>query len=447
MGDKCIREDAISLQLLFKTEGWRFTDQEIRELKPYIEREDANRAEFLEDRVRAARLRIAGIEERQGRLTDAYIDQVIDRKTYEGRKASLLLELPDATIHTFRALMEDGEQFRPYMERLPSTSRAFFKERFFDRSFNETKKQVLTRLWGVLSNATFDRMFSYPRSKVNLFEALQEGRIVLINTAKDLLKDEGASILGRFFIALIAQVALRRASLPAHERRPCFVYVDEAADYFDDKIGHLLNQARKYKVGMVLAHQNLDQLTPALRASVFSSTSIKFAGGVSGKDAAALSSEMHVDDDFLLAQRKRRKATSFACYVRNVTPQALSISIPLGVVERLQKMREPPNHPRCRNKRSTRRISMIGPASIAPAADICRATRRRRLSNAASAPSSCAARASRMTRRRQLDISVVIPRAVVKASSPGRSKSSQDVNVPKPTDRSTHRLGVKSASD
>jgi hypothetical protein len=252
--------------------------------------------------------------------------------------ARLLLEIPDATIHTFRALMEDGDQFRPYMERLPSTSRAFFEERFFDRSFDETKKQVLTRLWGVLSNATFDRMFSHPRSKVNLFDALQEGRIVLINTAKDLLKDEGASILGRFFIALIAQVALRRASLPAHERRPCFVYVDEAADYFDDKIGHLLNQARKYKVGMVLAHQNLDQLTPALRASVFSSTSIKYAGGVSGKDAVALSSEMHVDGDFLLAQRKQRKTTSFACYVRNVTPQALSISIPLGSVDRLQKM-------------------------------------------------------------------------------------------------------------
>jgi hypothetical protein len=252
--------------------------------------------------------------------------------------ARLLLEIPDATIHTFRQLMENGEPFRPYMEALPPTSRAFFEERFFDRTFNETKKQVLTRLWGVLSNATFDRMFSHPRSKVDLFAALQEGRIVFINTAKDLLKDEGASILGRFFIALIAQAALRRASLPAHERRPCFVYIDEAADYFDDKIGHLLNQARKYKVGMVLAHQNLDQLTPALRASVFSSTSIKYAGGVSGKDASALGSEMHVDADFLLAQRKHKKTTSFACYVRNVTPQALSISIPLGTTERLPAM-------------------------------------------------------------------------------------------------------------
>lgn len=252
--------------------------------------------------------------------------------------ARLLLEIPGATVHTFRQLMENGEPFWPYMEKLPPTARAFFETRFFDRSFNETKKQVLTRLWGVLSNATFDRMFSHPRSKVDMYGALQEGKIVFINTAKDLLKDEGASILGRFFIALIAQAAVRRATIPAHERRPCFVYIDEAADYFDDRIGSLLNQARKYKIGMTLAHQNLDQLSSSLRAAFSSSTSIKFAGGVSNKDAAAFAAEMHTDAEFVQAQRKRQKETHFACYVRNVTPQALGISIPLGVVERLPTM-------------------------------------------------------------------------------------------------------------
>jgi hypothetical protein len=252
--------------------------------------------------------------------------------------ARLLLEIPGATVHTFRQLMEDGEPFRPYMEQLPPTARAFFETRFFDRSFNETKKQVLTRLWGVLSNATFDRMFSHPQSKVDMFAALQEGRIVFINTAKDLLKDEGASILGRFFIALIAQAAMRRATIPAHERRPCFVYIDEAADYFDERIGSLLNQARKYKIGMTLAHQNLEQLSASLRASFFSSTSIKFAGGVSSRDASAFAAEMHSDAEFIQAQRKRRTETNFACYVRNITPQALGTSIPLGMVERLPTM-------------------------------------------------------------------------------------------------------------
>ena len=254
--------------------------------------------------------------------------------------ARLLLEIPDATIHTFRQLMENGEPFRPYMEQLPPTARAFFRERFFDRSFSETKKQVLTRLWGVLSNSTFDRMFSHPRSKLDLYAALQDGKIVLLNTAKELLKEDGASILGRFFIALIAQAALRRASIPPHERTPSFVYTDEAADYFDDRIGHLLTQARKYKVGMTLAHQNLDQLAPSLRASILANTSIKLAGGVSNKDASLMASEMHTDAGFIQSQRKRQHHTSFACYVRNVTPRAQSIAIPLGAVEALPRMED-----------------------------------------------------------------------------------------------------------
>lgn len=249
--------------------------------------------------------------------------------------ARLMMEIPGATIQTLRELMEHGEKFKPEMEKLPGSARAFFETRFFDRSFNETKKQILTRLWGVLSNGTFERMFSHPENKVDLFDAMSGGKIVLINTAKELLTHDGAAIFGRFFISLIAQAALQRSTLPSHERNPAFVYVDEAQDYFDDKIGHLLNQARKYRVGMVLAHQNLDQLSAGLRASVMASTSIKLAGGVSAKDARALAEDMRCDDTFLQRMQKSRERTEFACFVRNFTPKAVQVSVPLGYVERL----------------------------------------------------------------------------------------------------------------
>ncbi|MBI3894351.1 MAG: type IV secretion system DNA-binding domain-containing protein [Acidobacteria bacterium] len=252
--------------------------------------------------------------------------------------ARLLIEIPDATIHTLRELMEDGERFRPYMEQLSGTARSFFATRFFDRQFNETKKQILTRLWGVLSNASLERMFSHPTNKIDIFELLNEGKIILINTAKDLLGQEGSAIFGRFFIALIAQAAVQRAALPPHERRPSFVYIDEAQDYFDENISNLLHQARKYRVGLVFAHQNLDQLGAGLRSSVLASTTIKFVGGVSAKDANVLDSELRCPADFLMAQKKERDSTEFACHVRNFTAKALSVRIPLGYVESLPTM-------------------------------------------------------------------------------------------------------------
>lgn len=252
--------------------------------------------------------------------------------------ARLLIEIPDATIHTLRELMEDGDRFRPYMEKLTGTARSFFATQFFDRKFGETKKQILTRLWGVLSNSALERMFSHSQNKIDLFSLLNEGKIILIHTAKDLLGQEGAAIFGRFFIALISQSAVQRAAMPPHERRPAFVYIDEAQDYFDDNVAPILNQARKYRVGFILAHQNLDQLSAGLRSTVLASTSIKFAGGVSAKDAATLDAEFRCRSEFLLGQRKGKQTTEFACYVKNYTSRALSILIPLGFVESLPRL-------------------------------------------------------------------------------------------------------------
>ena len=249
--------------------------------------------------------------------------------------ARLMMEIPDATVHTLRELMENGEPFRKYAAKLPGTARSFFETRFFDRSFNETKKQILTRLWGVLSNATLERMFSHPRNKVDIYGAMNSGKIVLINTAKELLKQEGCAIFGRFFIGLIAQATVERAALPPHKRRPVFFYIDEAADYFDQNIENLLNQARKYRVGMVFAHQNLDQLSQGLRSSVLSNTTIKFAGGVSAKDAGTFASEMRCEPDFVHRMQKRASLTEFACFVKNLTPAAIQVTAPLGFVEQL----------------------------------------------------------------------------------------------------------------
>lgn len=255
--------------------------------------------------------------------------------------ARLMMEIPDATIHTLLELMMNGEKYRPYMKKLSGTARTFFMTQFFDRQFAENKKQIIARLWGILSNNTLERMFSHPKNKVDLFRLTQEGKIIFVNTAKDFLGHEGSSIFGRFIVSLIAQAAIQRAILPAHERTPTFAYIDEAEDYFDQNIDRLVNQARKYKIGLVFSHQNLDQLSPALRASVLASTSIKFAGGLSSKDANILDAEFRTTSNFLLAQKKHSNYTEFACYVKNFSPKALSIRIPLGYVENQPMVTEP----------------------------------------------------------------------------------------------------------
>ena len=248
--------------------------------------------------------------------------------------ARLMLSIPGATIHTLMEVMEDGRPYRAHMDALDGSARHFFATEFFHPSFAATKKQILKRLWGVLSTPAFERMFAQRHNKLDLFEAINRGSIILISTAKDLLKTDGSALFGRFFIASLAQAALERAAVPAEKRTPTFVYVDEAQEYFDDTIETILSQARKYGVGITLAHQTLDQLLPRLRAAFLSNTSFKCAGGVSSKDARALAPELHTSPEFIEGLRRRRGETEFAAWVKHRTAEAIRIDVPLGFLER-----------------------------------------------------------------------------------------------------------------
>lgn len=254
--------------------------------------------------------------------------------------ARLMMVIPGATINTLRELMEDGEPFRPYMQQLDGNAYAFFDTQFFGSHFQSTKKQILARLWGVLSNTTLERMFSHERNRIDISSAMEEGKIIVVNTAKDLLKQDGCQILGRFFIALLGHSVLARSSIPEEKRRPFHVYIDEAQEYFDERIEDLLTQARKYKVGITLAHQTLAQLSPKLSSALATNTSIKYAGGVSHKDATDLARNMHCNSDLLLSVKKRQSSTEFVCFVKNLTSNALTLSLPLGSLESLPQMSE-----------------------------------------------------------------------------------------------------------
>jgi hypothetical protein len=249
-----------------------------------------------------------------------------------------ILQIPGATVHTLLELMEPGgdQKYQEEISKLNGTARSFFANEFNSSQFRDTRRQVLRRLYGILENQTFERMFSHPKNKLDIFKEMNSGKVILINAAKDLLKQNGTEVFGRFFIALIAQAAAERATLKPEQRLPTFLYIDECQDYIanDSNFTGILEQARKQKVGLVVAHQYLTQLSQGILDSLHANTSIKFAGGVSDRDAHALARNMRTKPEFLEVQLKG----SFAAFVRNVTPHAVSLRIPFLQLEDLERM-------------------------------------------------------------------------------------------------------------
>ncbi len=255
--------------------------------------------------------------------------------------AQLMLAIPGANIQVLRDLLDDPTPYLKHIDTLEPTARSFLVDHLFDkknRQYAETRQQILRRLFHLLGTPGFAPMFSHPKNALDMKAAMDQGKVVLINTAKDKFRSETSAIFGRYMVALVMQAALERAADDERTRRPAFVYIDEAADYFDDNIDTLLIQARKFKVGLILAHQHLDQLTPKLRASVMTNPAVRFAGGVSEKDANTLDGNMKTTEQFLMSMSKRADETEFVCFVRNLTPSAVRITVPLGAAERESRM-------------------------------------------------------------------------------------------------------------
>jgi hypothetical protein len=99
---------------------------------------------------------------------------------------------------------------------------------------------------------------------------------------------------------------------------------------------------RQFKLGVCVAFQHMEQANEKLRSAIASNTSVKLAGGLGFTDSRWLSHDMETTPEFLKAQRRdgrdKPEWTELACYVRNYTPNALSLTVPFYALENMPQM-------------------------------------------------------------------------------------------------------------
>lgn len=253
----------------------------------------------------------------------------------------LLMELPDATLSTFRDILQITKPaelipYQSYIDRLHQPAQDFFRDQFLDSEFAATKRQVAWRIANLRENNYFNRMFSHPRSKLDLFSELNSSKVILVNTDKERLGEDGTNVFGRYFIGALLTASQERASLPHTGRLPVYCFVDECQDYIatDSKVAALLDQARKMRVSMFLAHQRSKQIRNPNVLDALSNTAIRFANTDNPADADLTAKALHTTKELVGSQPNRH----FALYVRRQTPSAVSVRIPFFVLEEMEKM-------------------------------------------------------------------------------------------------------------
>jgi hypothetical protein len=138
--------------------------------------------------------------------------------------------------------------------------RFYWQKGFTQLSGGKSIGPVLTRLEEFLSPKPLRYMVAQSVNRLNFAEILDSGKIFLAKLSQGAIGKENAYLLGSLLMAKFQQTAMARQRQALTARRDFFIYLDEFQNFITPSLAEILSGARKYRIGLTLAHQELWQL-------------------------------------------------------------------------------------------------------------------------------------------------------------------------------------------
>ena len=201
-----------------------------------------------------------------------------------------LLDQPKATLPDLLRLLRD-EEFR---KSVVSNVRHEPVRRFWTKEFRghaDIISPIENKVGAFLADPLLYRMLTKPERPLSFRQIMDEGSILLVNLAKGKIGEDAAGLLGGLLVTTIGLAAFSRSDLLEHERRDFFLYIDEFQNYTTLALANMIAEMRKFHVGLVLAHQYLDQLDLGVRFAVLGNAGTIISFRLGPKDAPFLAEE------------------------------------------------------------------------------------------------------------------------------------------------------------
>ena len=198
----------------------------------------------------------------------------------------LFLALHDGEVR--KRLVEETENFNLELE-----WKDFEAGTKQDRSVWSTP--VLNRANKFILGDNIRRIVGQRKSTINFREAMDQGKIILVNLACTKLSEEEQKMLGVMVVDKVVQAAKSRSDIPERKRRPFYFVIDEFGDFVCEDVARGLQALRKFKVSMILAHQELEQLREDSRrvySAVMANPAVRVVFRTSREDAEKMALEM-----------------------------------------------------------------------------------------------------------------------------------------------------------
>ncbi|PIT93008.1 MAG: hypothetical protein COU06_02225, partial [Candidatus Harrisonbacteria bacterium CG10_big_fil_rev_8_21_14_0_10_38_8] len=192
-------------------------------------------------------------------------------------------------------------------------NRVFVDKAFRDYKLNKTSNPLVKTFWrevaekaggetslqnmvpyisskfdSFLSNEVMRPIVSQEKSAFRVRDVMDNQKILLINLSKGRLGELNSSLIGLILVGKILMAAFSRVDIPEKDRKPFYLYLDEFQNISTNSIESILSEARKYKLGLIIAHQFISQLTDEIKKAVFGNVGSMASFRIGSEDAEFL---------------------------------------------------------------------------------------------------------------------------------------------------------------
>jgi type IV secretory pathway TraG/TraD family ATPase VirD4 len=144
---------------------------------------------------------------------------------------------------------------------------------------------IANKLGAFLAHPVIRKATCNPDKPLRLRRIIDDGETLIINLAKGRIGTDNANVLGGLLSASLFNAALSRHDLAETERHPFFLYVDEFHSFTTLAFADMLAEVRKYRIGVILAHQYVQQADPAIEQAILGNAGSLIAFRLGALDA------------------------------------------------------------------------------------------------------------------------------------------------------------------
>jgi energy-coupling factor transporter ATP-binding protein EcfA2 len=217
-----------------------------------------------------------------------------------------LLHYPDATLLDIQKLLTDYLFRSNVLAYINDQNILSFWYNEYDKYTPQLRAEaiapVLNKMGLFAASLPLRNSIGQKTNAFNISQVMDEGKILICNLSKGAIGEDASLLFGSMLVNAIQLAALQRSKQEEQHRKPFYMFVDEMHSFVSLSFADILSEARKYGLGLFLAHQYIEQLHEKIRSAVFGNVGTMISFRIGAEDAKYLSKEFHPvfsEEDFV----------------------------------------------------------------------------------------------------------------------------------------------------